>query len=201
MSDVNLTKTRNPLFDVVKALMMLWVVWGHLSVWGVVERPVDPRPWMANAKIGVNMPLFFVIGGYLSLSTLQKGAWSKIAARIIGFLWPVAAFGVLFSIVNFMIGCGSFHNTIHFLWRWINHGGHWFLRTFAAIYLFSAIIYRLTRTDRGRWIGFGIAYVGLILVPSFFQPLLTCIGGTQSIHMFHYFVFGLMVMRKWKLWE
>lgn len=77
-------KERNPVFDVVKALMMLWVIWGHLSLYNVIE-PVTSA-YMLNAKIGVNMPVFFVIGGLLAASTFEKADWSKLIARTVSFM-------------------------------------------------------------------------------------------------------------------
>ena len=70
------TTRRDPLFDVVKAVMMLLVVWGHLGLWGIVAQEPGSLVRMANAKIGVNMPIFFVLVGYLALSTFEKGSWS-----------------------------------------------------------------------------------------------------------------------------
>ena len=29
-------RLREPLFDIVKALMMVWVVWGHLGLYGIL---------------------------------------------------------------------------------------------------------------------------------------------------------------------
>ena len=54
-------KVRLPLFDVTKALMMLWVIWGHLGFYNIVGIPDGGYPHMANAKIAVNMPVFFMI--------------------------------------------------------------------------------------------------------------------------------------------
>ena len=194
----NENKRRDPLFDVVKALMMLWVVWGHLGLYGIVDG--GSSRWMANAKIGVNMPIFFVVGGYLAHSALQKGSWPQIIARIVGFLWPVAAFGVLFSFVDFAIrGEAEWIRIPAFFFRWLKNGGHWFLRSFAAIYLLSAIVFHLGRTRRLRWIGFGLLYAVLPFVP--FRSVLRWIGGEPTIHMLPYFVFGLMVLRNREWWK
>ena len=192
-------RMRNPTFDVAKALMMLWVVWGHFIRYKVVE--MDVSAYMLNAKIGVNMPVFFVIGGFLAHSAFQKGSWAKIAARIIGFLWPMAAFGTVFGLVLFATGEGR---TIGWLLRFPLHQvlhGHWYLRTFAAIYLMSAIVYRLCRSDRSRWIAFAVLYVALLSCPGRFMSHLFWIGGQKTIHMLPYFVFGLLILNRRKIWQ
>jgi len=40
-----LLKDRNPVFDIAKALMMLWVVWGHLALYKVeaIAKPLFAR--------------------------------------------------------------------------------------------------------------------------------------------------------------
>ena len=190
---------RDPLFDAVKALMMLWVVWGHLGLYGIVGGGASH--WMTNAKIGINMPVFFMIGGYLALSTFQKGTWAKISARVIGFLWPMASFGALFGLVLFVAGHDE---NIGWFLRFPLHRvfhGHWFLRTFAAVYLFSAIVYRSCRSDRIRWIAFVLLYIALLSWPGRFQRCLFWVGGRQTIHMLPYFVFGLLVLNRRKLWQ
>lgn len=198
METPTLTIRRDPLFDVVKALMMLWVVWGHLARWEVVAHNPESFIRMANAKIGVNMPIFFVIGGYLALLTFQNGSWSKIIARIVGFFWSIAGFGVLFAVLSALLGnqgCVSFYRS------WIHNGGHWFLRSFAALYVLSALVYRTAQTDRHRWVGFIALYATLVFTPIRYRPLLSWLGGSPTIHMMPYFVFGLMVLRKREWWR
>jgi fucose 4-O-acetylase-like acetyltransferase len=193
--------TRDPLFDVAKALMMLWVVWGHFSRWGVVAGPLEPSPYMSRTKILLNMPVFFVIGGYLSFSTLRKGSWSKIIARIVGFLWPMATFGLVFALV--LIVMKGWHGWGLIVWYPIKHViyEHWFLRTFAVIYLLSAFIYRCLPNDRFRWIGFACIWCACLLLTSRFKIVLVWLGGSQTMYMFPFFIFGLMALRLFPLWR
>lgn len=48
---------------------------GHWGLWGIVIQKTGLLIRMANAKISVNMPIFFMIGGYLALSTFEKSFW------------------------------------------------------------------------------------------------------------------------------
>lgn len=54
-----------------------------MGLWGIVVQEPDSLMRMANAKIGVNIPISLVIGGYLVVSTFGK------------CLWPIAALGFL----------------------------------------------------------------------------------------------------------
>ena len=71
-------KRRNSTFDITMALMMLWVIWGHLGLYNVVSP--ETSIYMLNAKIGVNMPVFFVIVGLFAASTFVTADWSKLLA-------------------------------------------------------------------------------------------------------------------------
>ena len=194
-------RIRDPLFDVAKALMMLWVVWGHFSRWGVVAGPLEPAPYMANAKIAANMPVFFVIGGYLALSTFEKGSWRKILVRVLGFLWPMASFGVVFSLAFIAVhGWTGWRWLAFFPVRQVLHG-HWFLRTFAAVYLVSAAVYRAFATDRTRAIAFMVVYVALLFWPARLHDHLFWLGGKPTVHMFPFFVAGLFLFRRFPVWK
>jgi hypothetical protein len=67
-------------------LMILWVVWGHLGLYGLVE--ADWSVYMENAKIGVNMPVFFVMAGYFAAATYRNFKWSKIVSHVVSYMWP-----------------------------------------------------------------------------------------------------------------
>ena len=174
-------ETRNPTFDVAKALMMLWVIWGHLGLYNVVSP--ETSVYMLNAKIGVNMPVFFVIGGFLAASTFAAADWGKLLARTISFVWPQVFAAILCGVVITLAGGrGAF--------SWVM--GMWFLRTYAVIYILTAIIFRFSDTDGKRWALFIILYAAMLFCPSRFR----IDRFAQVIHMFPYFVFGLMVLKK-----
>lgn len=160
---------RNPAFDIVKALMMLWVIWGHLSLYNVTE-PVT-SVYMLNAKIGVNMPVFFVIGGFLAASTFATADWGKLLARTISFMWPQVVVAILYgAVVALTGGRGAF--------SWVMR--MWFLHTYAIIYILSAIVFRYADTDKKRWMLFLFLYAAML-----FWPCRFCIGWFgQVIHMF-----------------
>ena len=176
--------SREPCFDLVKVAMMLWVVWGHLGLYGIVE--AEPLIYMANAKIGVNMPVFFVMSGYFAASTFTKKGWSDILARAGSYVWPhvtIPIVSAMLWVVVFNMDLRSALGNVHL---------YWFLRTLALVYLLCALIYRLVADDKWRWFLFALTYLAMIFCPTSFR-FWWC---GQVIHMYPYFVFGLMVLRR-----
>ena len=78
--------------------MMLWVIWGHWGLYNIVGVVPGGDAYMQNAKIGVNMPVFFMISGYFAASTFANGGWRRIVARAVGFLWPQTALAVCVAV-------------------------------------------------------------------------------------------------------
>lgn len=176
---------RDPLFDVVKFLMMVWVVWGHLGLYGVVT---DGAPqWLLNAKIGVNMPVFFVISGMLAASTFAKGAWAKVFLKVLRFMWPQFVFALLCGTLLF----ARSHQAASFVAGFESVMMYWFLRIIAVVYLVAFVVNRICPTVGWRWIGHGLCYLGML----FWPPCLKSELFDQVIHMYPYFVVGLMILR------
>ncbi len=183
------SRRRQAAFDIVKMFMMLWVVWGHLEAYGIVEK--TRTICMDNIKIGVNMPVFFVMSGFFAASAFNKTDWGKILSRAMLYIWPHITIPLL-SVLVLMLVCGfdlmSSLRNVHF---------YWFLRTLAMIYVLCAVICRISRRDCVRWALFASAYVAMLFWPQSLR-FWWC---AQVIHMYPYFVFGLMVLSKCRLYE
>lgn len=193
--------SRNQAFDVCKFLLMLWVVWGHLQSTGLVEPSgslFERLIWRAKVA---NMPAFFLLSGYFAASTFRSGDWGKILARVVSFAWPRATFAAVFVLFELLL-CDVFiqGEGISALFLTI-YRSRWFLRTLGTLYLFSAMVYRVGKTDARRWILFGIAYSALLFCPVRLRPYLAFAGGAQVVHMYPYFVLGLMMLRKHEWWK
>lgn len=101
-------KARDPFWDVLKFFAMLLVVFGHVNVefpCGILE------PYLDNFRVGMNMPLFFIISGYFAAKTIEKGDWRKLGRHLVGYFWPLAAVSVVFAALSVLFhvegsGCG-----------------------------------------------------------------------------------------------
>ena len=202
-SDSTLTasRQRNTAFDILKALLILWVVWGHLQSTGFVipsNGCFEKLLWRAKVA---NMPAFFAISGYFALSTFQRGIWSKILARVTLFAWPRATFAVAFVLAELLLFDIFVQQSGVVSLFWTIYRSRWFLRTLGALYLLSAALYRIGRTDGRRWFLFGITYLSLLTLPGRFRPYLAFAGGSQFVQMYPYFVLGFMVLRTRSFWR
>ena len=190
-------KSRDPSYDVVKALLMCLIVIGHLSNY------IQPCSWslrisvlLSNFILGVSMPCFFVISGYFSGSTLERGLASS-AARFLSILWPAMAIGWIFGVWDYFTGPrGLFWFSVYpyfFLTRDL-----WFLRILLVIYAVSALVFRFFRQTPARLAAFLVLYLLFVFD---LDPLHGLFRVEEVKHMMPYFVFGLMVLRRHRLQE
>lgn len=193
-------KVRDPVFDVVKWLVMVFVVSGHVAGNDITYRGDSSLTlFFGNFTMAVSMPLFFMISGYFAVRAFENGNVSKIIARIVGFLWPLASFGAVFGAVLFICGKASWLKMIAYpLVR--AYGGSWFLSTLATIFAISAVVFRYVKTDKMRWFVFCLVYVALFFTAG--QGGIASLFRFSSIlHMFPYFVFGLMVLKPFEVYK
>ena len=183
---------RDPLFDVVKFLMMVWVVFLHVASWHLTEPGYVPC-WLDNAMIGVNMPVFFVMAGCFAYSTFSKSSVAKLCARTICLIWPQIVLASFFA--GLLLLCtGDFSSSGRILRTIL---GFWYLKVFAVIYGLSWIIFKLTRTDWQRWCVFVLVYVVLVFDPgSIREGRVYCVFAPNLMHMLPYYVFGLLVLSR-----
>lgn len=173
---------RDPLYDIAKALMMIWVIYGHLCLYGIVDTPV--LQYMANAKIAVNMPVFFVISGYFAAHTFSIAPWSKLFARSICLVWPQIFWATFCAMGVLLATAQGFGN----VFGGVMHG--WFLKCIAVVYLMSAVVCKRLKNNWSRLICFAVLYSGLLSWPISLR--VECVD--QIIHMLPYFVFGIIVL-------
>lgn len=188
-------------FDIAKALIMFYVVMGHLVGNGIVS---DFHAWMnpvfTNIKVGVSMPIFFVMSGYFSTSSLGSGSWGKVIARTLGFLQPVFVFGIVFAAIIAMTGTLPWWKVLLYPLARILFAD-WFLLTLAIIYFVCAVIFRIAKSTRYRLLCCTVFYCSLVFLPKCFALYWV----KNVCHMFPYFVFGLFALKTYglrsnKLW-
>lgn len=181
-------KVRNPAFDVGKFILMLCVVAGHLAGNGFVAIDVNDASWVYNMRMGVAMPFFFCVSGYFAVKTIEDADWCKIVARMIGFLWPLFSFGIVFGCILYLTGGQSLFATVTYpLGRVV--GGSWFLRAMAIVWILSAFVMKFCKTKLLRCIISVVIYGGLVFV----SQEGFCLGSVM--HMYPYFVFGMLFLR------
>ena len=184
-------------FDIAKALVMFYVVIGHLAGNGIVaDAHSGVNPYFANVKTGVSMPLFFMMSGYFYASSLQNGSWGKVVARTVGFLQPVFMFGIIFGAII------AFSGTLPW-WKVVLYPlgrvlfADWFLLTLAIIYFSCAVVFRSAKSTAKRLLICLGLYVLLVFAPKCFP--LYWVGNV--CHMFPYFLFGLFALKAYNMYK
>lgn len=91
---------RDPYFDLVKAIGITMVVFCHIMV--IAPDGMFPV-WINNFRIGMNMPIFFVISGYFAWPMVEALNWRKLVRNIRAYLTPALFAGVVYTTADFMI--------------------------------------------------------------------------------------------------
>lgn len=175
-------------FDMAKFLVMLMVIAGHLTGNMIVGNCMPQ--WYSNFNIGVAMPLFFIISGYFAERTFDRGLY-RIVSRIIGFLWPVAAFGLIFGVVLFVIGKASIYKALFYPLARV-YGGSWFLLTLALLYSITSIVWNLAKRTISRLLIILAIYV-LLFFTAEQGRMSSILKISYILDMMPYFVFGLFL--------
>ncbi len=183
-------RKRDPVFDVVKAFLMYFVIRGHLVATGIVSPPNSPPPsWIGAMVVGASMPCFFAISGFFAAKAFESRDWPKLFSRIVLILWPIVSFGLVFGSLLVFRG-QSFHTLLTMpqsLFRSL-----WFLRTLAIVNVISAAVFLLSNSRRGRLVLFAIIYAFLVFLP---QAFLGYRYWKSVMHMLPYFIFGIFFLR------
>ena len=93
-------KRRDPYFDVVKAVAIIMVVFCHVMT--IAPSGTFPM-WINNFRVGMNMPIFFVISGYFAWPMVEALDWRKLVRNVRAYLTPALFAGVVYAAADFLI--------------------------------------------------------------------------------------------------
>lgn len=123
-------KKRNPYIDIVKAILIILVIIGHSIQYGSGPTYIEKQSFFNNYIFkfiySFHMPLFIMISGYLSYSSINKNNLketiiSKFKSLIIPILiWSIIPFFILLDYVNIIssikLFLSVFSTNLWFLW-------------------------------------------------------------------------------------
>lgn len=184
------TTGRVPFWDVLKFFAILLVVYGHVS--GALGCKVL-EPWASNFRIGMNMPLFFIISGYFAAKTIEKGDWRRLGRHLVGYFWPLAAVSVVFAILSVVFRVeGSECGLVGYVGRRFLFAG-WYLWVLAICFV---IVFLCRRIASGWKFYFtlGVGYcICLIDIPCWY------LSYTRA--MLPFFIAGLLLSQGKEVWK
>ncbi len=104
-------KKRNTYIDIIKGLLIIFVILGHSIQWGSGQNYIDNALFFNNILFkfiySFHMPLFIMISGYLSYNSLNKKSLKEtIISKIKTLIIPL----LLWSIIPFIINNTNFFN-------------------------------------------------------------------------------------------
>lgn len=165
---------RDPYFDVVKAIAIFMVVFFHVRWFAPAEMfPV----WTNNFRVGMNMPVFFIISGYFAWPPIAAYDGCKLWRNIRSYYQPAMFAGIVYTIIGVSIGLVALdpHAIVVRLLRSI-FVDPWFLTTLAECYILLFVSMAIGR--KIRWM---LAIVALVMLTILCRTLLGFKGGGQSI--------------------
>ncbi len=191
-------KGRDPYFDLVKAVAISMVVFCHV-MW---IAPAGTFPlWINNFRVGMNMPIFFILSGYFAWPTIEAHDWRKMCRNIRSYWQPALVAGVFYTAIGLMVGLVDLQPRVISI-RLVRSVfvDPWFITTLIECYLLLFISLAIGR--RIRW-GLLIAMTILLLImcrPSYVHGNIHwgCV-----LSMMPHFTFGAIILRKFdnRLWE
>lgn len=117
-------------------------------------------------------------------------------SRIVGFLWPLASFGIVFSLALYLLGWITLQEAVIYpIVRVLN--GSWFLKTLAMIYALVAIVWKLIKNTKWRLAAVSLVYVGLFFSAGSYG-IRHWLNISNVLHMFPYFMFGVLALKSFE---
>lgn len=190
-------KERDPFFDVTKALAIMLVVFCHVA--GMAPQGTFPIA-LENFRVGMNMPIFFVISGYFAWPTIEAVNWKKLGRHLQSYFQPALFFSCVFLSIGLAIGVVPVDsNSIAVAFIRGIFVDPWFITTLAECYVLTFVAHAVWRTIP-RMLGI----LCVVILAVVFRP--TTAGTIHCgciVNMLPCFLFGALVLRKLslKLWE
>ena len=184
-------KDRDPYFDIVKAVAIGMVIFCHV-MW---VAPAGTFPtWVNNFRVGMNMPVFFILSGYFAWPMIEVRDWRKLGRKIRCYLQPALFAGILFTSIGLAVGLVNPlpRDIIIRLVRSV-FVDPWFITTLIECQLLLFVSFVL-----GRELGRSLLIIAAVLLGIMCRP--SVIPGTVHfgciVSMMPHFVFGAVVLRK-----
>lgn len=152
-----MSSNRIGYIDLVKAVAILLVVWGHIIQQGVVNC------WHENTVISIiysfHMPLFFIVSGMFMGKSFSLSFGELIKKRGIQLLIPAFVTATILTIIKCIV---SNKLSISFCLSWFKEYIPWFLMT---LFICSMVIYIAIRIFRRDWLACVMSTLLLLIIP------------------------------------
>lgn len=143
--------TRQPVFDLVKAIAIYLVVLGH-TIQHYSPIPSQEVPLYKCIYL-FHMPLFMIVSGYFSLSSYKLDTWVFFRKKTIALLIPVLIFAFIMTLWFVFLEHRFNMDIISYIALYLSNINIWlwFLRSLFICYTIIYIVTRIVRNVKLRW--------------------------------------------------
>lgn len=178
-------KKRDCYFDLVKAVAIFMVVFGH------VTSALGCHSMIASAFIvGCNMPLFFIMSGYFAHDTIIHADCKRLMRHLSSYVQPMISIGILLSCCSAILGLISMDvkSVGMYAAKWFLFSP-WFLWTLMGIYLICFLFFRVAHSFKVN----SIIILSLIMILMFCPNVLKGLLHIPAIrNMLPFFLAGMI---------
>lgn len=136
--------TRIEYLDFIKFMAIYFVVWGHVTQYGIKDA-VDSGLWHPASEfiVSFHMPLFMLLSGIFAGSSLKLSLGGLLKKKSLQLLLPAFVWTACALVILFARGKNPFE--IYNFQAWM--GDYWFLKCLFICYLLFYISMKLFRKD------------------------------------------------------
>ena len=102
--EASITK-RDSYWDIVKAILIFLVIFGHVIQFLMYQRNNDEGFWTDPIFKGIylfHMPLFMLVSGYFAAKSVAQRSWHALPRYLQRLALPCAGMGITYLIVAFL---------------------------------------------------------------------------------------------------
>ncbi len=136
--------TRIEYLDFIKFIAIYFVVWGHVTQYGIKDA-VDSGLWHPASEfiVSFHMPLFMLLSGIFAGSSLKLSLGGLLKKKSLQLLLPAFVWTACALVILFARGKNPFE--IYNFQAWM--GDYWFLKCLFICYLLFYVSMKLFRKD------------------------------------------------------
>ena len=187
-----MAKKRSITFDYLKLFAIYLVLWGHcIQQLRSYDNPMDSVYLIIYS---FHMPLFMMVSGYFSLSSLDLPLGMFVKKKAVQLLLPCVTWGLIAYIVRKNLDSPKLSTTTDIIDYAIN--AFWFLKSLFMCYVL-AYIFKRCRTSLMKLNGWPSQCLsGTVLLLTLTISQMACFNDYRLWYMYPCFLLGMMLRRR-----
>jgi len=154
-----------------------------------------------NFRVGMNMPIFFVISGYFAWRAIEAGDWGKLAQGLRSYFQPALFAGLVFTGVGLLMGLvDSSTRAIAMRLAKSVFVDPWFITTLAECYVITFVATAVGRRTKWGLVILVAIWLAVVCRP---EEIPGRVHFGCLVSMLPHYVFGAIVLKRLnrRVWE